>query len=296
MQDLDPYLQRMYAKFNAAPCVIEARLCNTIGGNIGSEEPRYQRIAAKGWQDFSIQDIEPIREFLPRETKEAILVDVVVPSYRIRLDYLQAICSLMVPKYMQTIFIIIVDNPDLLIKRAAEISQRKDKLTLHDSEKVLEECLSKSGNTIRVRCNTENCGASASRNRGLDESAAEFILNLDDDLIPNADLLEQYGRKLLAIVGDNDSSVAGLIGLVRFPRDPKLPLKHAAVMMSYLTFMFEIAEQSLYPNPAWGVTANILIRRSKVRFDLAYAKSKYTGSITLGDLGNKTFLYLIFIS
>ena len=69
--------------------------------------------------------------------------------------------------------------------------------------------------------------------------------------------------------------VVGLIGLVRFPRSPTLPLRHAAVLMSYLTFMFEIAEQQeLYPNPAWGVTANILFRRNNVRFDLAYAKSK----------------------
>jgi hypothetical protein len=43
--------------------------------------------------------------------------------------------------------------------------------------------------------------------------------------------------------------------------------------MSYLTFMFEIAERDLYANPAWGVTANILFRRTHIRFDLAYAKT-----------------------
>jgi hypothetical protein len=43
--------------------------------------------------------------------------------------------------------------------------------------------------------------------------------------------------------------------------------------MSYLTFMFEIAERDLYASPAWGVTANILLRRTKVRFDLVYAKT-----------------------
>jgi hypothetical protein len=98
----------------------------------------------------------------------------------------------------------------------------------------------------------------------------EFILNLDDDLIPSHDLLQQYGKELLTI----DDSTCGLIGLVRFPRHPVLPLKHAAVLMSYLTFMFEIAGTDMYDNPAWGVTANILFRRSSVRFDLAYAMSK----------------------
>jgi len=45
--------------------------------------------------------------------------------------------------------------------------------------------------------------------------------------------------------------------------------------MSYLTFMFEIAERKdMYTRgPAWGVTANILFRRTSVRFDLAYAKT-----------------------
>jgi len=64
-----------------------------------------------------------------------------------------------------------------------------------------------SGNVVRVRCNASNLGASASRNRGINESAAEFVLNLDDDIIPDAYLLEQYGRKLLQI----DASVAFLV-------------------------------------------------------------------------------------
>ena len=151
-------------------------------------------------------------------------------------------------------------------------------MTLNQGERILEDHLSQSvaGNKVRVRCNETNLGASASRNRGLDESAAEFVLNLDDDLMPNPDLLEQYGRKLQDLKAD--CNVVGLVGLVRFPRSPNLPLKHAAVLMSYLTFMFEIAESAdkLYPDgggPAWGVTANILFRRTQVRFDKVYAKT-----------------------
>ena len=178
---------------------------------------------------------------------------------------------------MQTLFIIIVDNREALLKSAAAIVKETEghHLTVYESERILEDHLSKSGNNIRVRCNETNAGASASRNRGIDESAAEYILNLDDDLEPNPDLLEKYGHTLKEIGSD----VVGLIGLVRFPRIPSLPLKHAAVLMSYLTFMFEIAETNLYPHPAWGVTANILYRRSSVRFDLAYAKSKFPPTI-----------------
>jgi glycosyltransferase involved in cell wall biosynthesis len=274
-QDLDPYLHRLYRKFGAAPCVVEAKLVNTAGGPIGANQgPRYRRIAAKDWKDHVSDDTKPIREYLGSRAKEMILLDVVVPSYRIRLDYLKEICSLKVPKDIQTLFIIIIDNPDALRRQTAAMSnQNAETMTLAQGERILEDHLSQFGNHIRVRCNETNVGASASRNRGLDESDAEFILNLDDDLIPNPNLLEQYGHKLST---PEQEDIVGLIGLVRFPRSPALPLSQAAVLMSYLTFMFEIAErnQGMYKeNPAWGVTANILFRRTKVRFDLAYAKT-----------------------
>ena len=270
-QDLDPYLNRLYTKFFAAPCVSEACLYNGAGGHIGSGEARYERVPAKGWRDFVLDDLSSIRKYIPVPggSEEAVLLDVVVPSYRVRLDYLESICSLEVPIYMQTLFIIIVDSPSALIRAASEIEPTSKVITMGQGERILENYLSASGNRVRVRCNEENLGASASRNRGLDESTSEFVLNLDDDLIPNSDLLQQYGEELKKI--DND--VIGLVGLVRFPRSP-MPVKHAAVLMSYLTFMFEIAESDIYSvGPAWGVTANILFRRNNVRFDLTYAKT-----------------------
>jgi glycosyltransferase involved in cell wall biosynthesis len=277
-QDLDPYLHRLYIKFMAAPCIPQALLFNGAGGSVGSGDSRYERVPAQGWQTFAQDDIEPIRKYLPEDgVTEAILLDVVVPSYRVRLDYLQSICALKVPENFRTLFIIVVDNPEELLSTAARLQKKSTDdtsmtVTLSQGERILEAYLSQGGNIVRVRCNTTNLGASASRNRGLDESAAEFVLNLDDDLVPRPDLLEQYGRKLQ----DIDDDVVGLVGLVRFPRSSKLPLRHAAVLMSYLTFMFEIAEcKNMYANngPAWGVTANILFRRTNVRFDPVYAKT-----------------------
>jgi glycosyltransferase involved in cell wall biosynthesis len=270
-QDLDPYLQHLYVKFNAAPCITEAVLSNAVGGNIGSGKARYERIPAAGWKDFVLKDLNPIRGYLPDGTTENILLDVIVPSYRVQLDYLAKICSLRVPERIYANFIIIIDNKEAMLRSVQQIQtdRKMEDTSLDRVESFLEEYLSQSGNRVRVRCNSANLGASASRNRGLEESAAEFVLHLDDDLVPNPDLLEQYGRKLFEI----DHTVVGLVGLVRFPRDPNLPLRHAAVLMSYLTFMFEIAERDLYACPAWGVTANILFRRTSVRFDLAYAKT-----------------------
>ena len=274
-QDLDPYLHHLYLKFQATPCVSHAILTNTIGGNIGSNKARYKRIPAVGWRDFVLEDIDVIRNYLPPDTKEDILLDVIVPSYRVRLDYLQSICSLRVPDRVYVNFIVIVDNPDALLRSVQQIEEKMiihtktNMTTLDQAESILERYLSDDGNMVRVRCNKSNVGASASRNRDLDESAAEFVLHLDDDLFPNSDLLERYVEKLLEI----DKTVVGLVGLVRFPRSSTLPLHHAAVLMSYLTFMFEIAERDMYQNPAWGVTANILFRRTHVRFDLVYAKT-----------------------
>ena len=281
-QDLDPYLHNLYLKLGASPCITAARLHNGVGGNIVVDEPRYQRVPATGWRDFVLDDYhEFVRPKVPGntlETSESVLLDVVVPSYRVRLDYLQSICYLRVPERIQTNFIVIVDNKSALIRAGEEIVAMGDDRDDTDAEKddpisrastLLEKHLAGTGNTVRVRCNRENVGASASRNRGIDESCAEYVLNLDDDLYPDRDLLEVYGRKLLEI----DETVAGLVGLVRFPRDPDLPLRHAAVLMSYLTFMFEIAEHTAYKNPAWGVTANILFRRTRVRFDPVYAKT-----------------------
>jgi hypothetical protein len=48
---------------------------------------------------------------------------------------------------------------------------------------------------------------------------------------------------------------------------------HAAVLMSYLTVMFEIAASEMYAYPAWDVTANLLLKRPRVQFDTVYAKT-----------------------
>jgi glycosyltransferase involved in cell wall biosynthesis len=268
-QDLDPYLQHLYLKFRAAPCVVEATLMNQIGGHIGAGNARYNRIPAKGWRDFVIEDMDHLRSHLPATARQNLLLDVIVPSYRVRLEYLRSITSLRVPDNVNVNFIIIVDNPSALLARAKDLQGKEREMSLDEAERLLERYLAQDRNIVRVRCNNVNQGASASRNRGLDESAAEFVLHLDDDLVPNPDLLENYCNKLFEI----DESVVGLVGLVRFPRSSTLPMKHAAVLMSYLTFMFEIAQRDMYESPAWGVTANILFRRTHVRFDLAYAKT-----------------------
>ncbi len=250
---------------------------------------RYNRIPALGWRDWVLDDVSPIRRYLQEHSTSLkdstpppinFLVDIVVPTFRIELPFLERLCSLVVPEYFRTTFIVVVDNPSKLLGVSGMLgSSTTDE---NQAALVLEQHLanaSKSlsngfrGNNVRVRCNAKNLGASASRNKGVDESSAEYVLFLDDDVIPEPDVLEAYGTALKTQVLDSKYELVGLVGLVRFPRSSSLPLRHAAVLMSYLTFMFEIADNPHYTRPAWGVTANILVKRTGIRFDTAYAKT-----------------------
>jgi hypothetical protein len=54
--------------------------------------------------------------------------------------------------------------------------------------------------------------------------------------------------------------------MVCFPRSPDLSIRYAAVSINYMRSMFEIAENPMFTNPLWGVTANIMVRL-ELRFD-----------------------------
>lgn len=262
----------------------DVALCNQYGG-AELRQARYVREPAAKWRDWVMEDAAQIELHLNSHMScsvpRKLLVDVVVPTYRLELDYLERICSLHVPSDMQTTFILVVDNPDLLLTMMPPLEStgfareenvlRAAQMLENHLTKVVSSINEIRSYNIRVRCNLFNEGASASRNRGLDESSAEYVLFLDDDVRPEYNLLTQYSRHLLVV--RNDSTICGLVGMVQFPRRPLLPLKHAAVLMSYLTFMFEIANNASYEEPAWGVTANLLVLRTELPFDTDYAKT-----------------------
>jgi len=270
-QDLDPYLQRLYLKFGAAPLLPNVKLTNGFGGS-DMTKARYKRVSATSWRNEVLNDVNVIESYLRKigcekiEENKKILLDVVIPTYRIDKLFLEKLCNLKVPSYMRTTFIVVVDNPGKMASiENVDCSQ--------EAARLLEKKLSKSSeNNIRVRCNKVNLGASATRNRGIDESSAEYILFLDDDVVPSSFLLDEYGKSLKEYLGKKED-VLGLVGLVQFPRK-QLNVLHAAVIMSYLVFMFEIAENDVYSRPAWGVTANILYKRiPNMSFDTRYAKT-----------------------
>lgn len=119
------------------------------------------------------------------------MIDVITPSYRVDATFLERIVNLKVPSYCETTFIIIVDNPKANIKWLREIEKEKQ-------------------GSLRVRKNPTNVGASSSRNVGLKESAADWVVFLDDDVIPDDNLLVEYS-KAITNHGDKYDGFAGTI-------------------------------------------------------------------------------------
>lgn len=110
-------------------------------------------------------------------------------------------------------------------------------------------------------------GAGLSRNRSLDESCADWALFLDDDVRPSRNLLHVYGKAIMEHTPDplradgsedrnNEPVTCGFIGKTAFP--PAATSLQRAVVVSGLTFMYGVS--GVVERPAWGVTANLLVK------------------------------------
>ena len=108
-----------------------------------------------------------------------------------------------------------------------------------------------------------NLGASASRNRGLGESAAEYVHFLDDDVVPYPDLLIEAEK----IICDNPQAI-GFVGNSCFPIAESVFT--TAVHLSGVTYFWDIAKKAKSHFPGlehdipWGVTANLIVRRNMI--------------------------------
>ena len=112
----------------------------------------------------------------------------------------------------------------------------------------------------RVRVNDYNEGAPRSRNRGLGESSAEWVLFLDDDVVLTPECLRAYVDR---IARGDAHQYAGFIGTTMLPETSNI--LHEGTRMSDITFFFDL--------PPWmgdhvprGVTANFRVAKSTFRF------------------------------
>ncbi|KAF5342119.1 hypothetical protein D9611_001291 [Ephemerocybe angulata] len=153
------------------------------------------------------------------------------------------------PPTLSVMFIIIVDDPNSpnIIHLERLFSHRVD---------------------VRIRVNKSNLGASASRNCGmLEESAADWVHFLDDDIVPDPNLLFEVEKVIRA-----DPTAAGFVGNCQFP--VARTMFQAAAHLAGVTYFWDIATKMDTDLP-WGVTANLIFRRKNdgVEFDLRYPKT-----------------------
>lgn len=174
-------------------------------------------------------------------------IDIIVPSFRLQSEYLIPIVQMEVPSETKVRFLIIADNPK------AEIPTDFEKLI--DNE-----------NVILFR-NKENGGSSLSRNVGLNNCKADWILFLDDDVKPAKDLLFTYVQ---AIKGK--PTEVGFFGETLFP-PPQTFFAKGVIACDILTFFFLAG---YYDQLKWAPTANVIIKRSAVgdiRFQEIFPKN-----------------------
>jgi glycosyltransferase involved in cell wall biosynthesis len=163
-------------------------------------------------------------------------IDVIIPSYRLDADFLIPILSLKKPDNWNVNYIIIADNPMLEIPKELDTFVECGILTIVNNQK--------------------NIGTSESRNKGIELAQSEWILFLDDDIIPNNDLFFQYINE----INDNSNPFHGFVGVTRFPKAVNSFTK-GIIESDILTF-FSLAES--YKEMAWGVTANLMVKRSAI--------------------------------
>jgi GT2 family glycosyltransferase len=178
-----------------------------------------------------------------------LTLDVVIPSFRVIIPYLRAILDLKPSSSCSVLFFIIIDNP-----HAPQIPELQS-LYAHRAD-------------VRIRVNAQNMGTSATRNRGINESAAEWIHFLDDDIVPRKNLFVNVERHLRA-----HPDACGCVGVTDFPRADTI--WQAALHISAAVYYFSVATR-LPDDVPWSVSANLVARRSVrdgVRFKTLYPKT-----------------------
>lgn len=173
-------------------------------------------------------------------------LDIVIPSFRLQSEYLLPIIKLEHPGDVSIRYLIVADNPEAEIP--GEI------LALIDNIKVL------------LFRNPENYGSSKSRNVGIDNSTAEWVLFLDDDIKPEKDLLFEYCKAIR-----ENPNETGFFGKVIFP--PPINSFTKGIAISGIPNMYTIADRIDYMK--WYGSGNVMIKRStigNVRFKELFPK------------------------
>ncbi|KAJ9458948.1 hypothetical protein DIPPA_05681 [Diplonema papillatum] len=225
----------------------EQRVIEAVNGVVSTQLER--GVAQLGWDDESwagaLRKVAGECGASPKLT-----MDVCVPSYRVEREFLERIAGL-AAEGADVRVVITVDDP------AADVGWLRAA------------ALGKAGG-LRVRQHVKNQGASQARNTCLRACDADWIVWLDDDVIPHPRILDAYasaikedGHRTDGFVG---TTILPLVGYNGFAKD--LVARHAsnavfhhAVHLSDVASFWNVAQKGHARLP-WGVTANICTRRT----------------------------------
>ncbi|KAK7685778.1 hypothetical protein QCA50_011124 [Cerrena zonata] len=248
-QDGDPFLFQLYRRWGCS-VMVPCRVSNGVGG---SDAARYEKHHAVDWTFNTLTDATTTAESWLHACSVTVdrklTLDVVIPCFRVNMTYLDVFLQLKPSPTCSTMFIIIVDDP---------------------CSPNIHELMQKYGRRVdvRIRVNSVNSGASASRNRGLEESSAEWVFFLDDDVSPKPDVLIEAEKAIRS-----SPSAAGFVGNTYFPSADSIFT--AAIHLAGVTYFWDIANKIQTDIP-WGVTANLISRRNlkdNVKYDLIFPKT-----------------------
>lgn len=253
----DPYLFELYSRFNAARFATTCRLQNTVGGDGDARYKKYEI----NWRGQILRlNLMHLRDDYLMIPQKGICLDVVVPCYRMFNDVIlekimRLRCS--IPVYVK--FWISVDNPNE--RHVANVKAL--------AENINKERFEVEGNYyVTVLHYGENRGASFARNLGYNYSTADWCLFLDDDVVPDAHLLDAY---VGAIMRYPNAKV--FVGNTVMPVATNTWTK----MLRTCNIMFFYGASKYLPFPPWGVTANLLVRGSRhnntIQFKGVYPKT-----------------------
>jgi len=237
----DPYLYELYSRFNVAAFCVDCRVENRIGGD---GDARYKKHQINWRCQILNMGIRKLKDTLG--PPKGFVLDVVVPSYRVdNGDFLRRIVKIRASRKMYVRFWLVVDNP-----LEDHVQSVKDLANELNSEQLLTE-----GNYyINVIHYSENRGASYARNTGYNYSTADWLLFLDDDVIPQSEILDAYHG---AILRYPDGKV--YVGQTILPE--ACGIWTQMLRTCNVGYFYGIAKEMIHPS--WGVTANLMVRGSR---------------------------------
>jgi glycosyltransferase involved in cell wall biosynthesis len=253
----DPFLYELYSRFEASAWEVSCRLENTIGGDGNARYQKYHINWRGHILNMNIKKLQKSVNIHPG----GVCLDVVVPSYRTNNDdYLRRIASLRASRggvYVK--FWFVVDNPCKdHVNAVKQLSKELNTKQLYDDGNFF----------INVIHYGANRGASYARNTGYNYSTADWILFLDDDVIPDENILDAYIGAIKRFPG-----AKVLAGLTTLPEATNT----WTTMLRVCNVGYFYGISKLRRHPPWAVTANLLVRGSRfnptIQFKECYPKT-----------------------